>query len=308
MPPGYDPNALGIALIKESCLLCKPARNTVGEVIAQIETDLAAAKAEPNIPTAPTNPLRLSKSAISAYQARVALLKKDWAAAITFATNAITESGKTFPSYANFLNYWRDNNESESILKYRNQTTPALYWRDTNGDVFFEPSDKLKSTFDRVNDVRFSVYFGTALPEDTSIVAKYKGSSFGASINDLKIIRLAELYLIRAEAYAETNALANAAADLNNLRSKRITNYVPVTFATTAEAVTAVLTERFKELCFEGFRYYDLKRRSLPVARLASDVQSPNWQSLPTTDYRFTLPIPQDAIDANSNTKQNPNY
>jgi hypothetical protein len=307
MPPGYNPAALGLAIVNESCLTCTPARNTVGEVIAEIEKDLAAAKADVNIPSAPTDPLRLSKSAIAAYQARVALLKKDWTAAVSFAAEAILLSGKTLATGSNFTDYWFDANESESILKYRNQTQPALLWRDSNGDVFFEPSIQLKNLFNRTSDIRYSTYF-TSNGSDTSIVDKYKGSSFGASVNDLKLIRLSEMYLIRAEANAENNQLTQAAADINALRTARITGYVNEVFATKADAITAVLNERSKELCFEGFRFYDLKRRSLPVNRLAADVQSSAWQNLAADNYKFTLPIPQDAIDANSNTVQNPNY
>ena len=307
MPPGYDGSALGLAIVNQSCLTCTPARNTVAEVIAEIEKDLADAKAEPEIQPAPGDPVRLSKSAIAAYQARVALLKRDWTAAVTFATEAITNSGKTLSSGGAFVNYWSDLNESESIFKYRNQTSPTLLWRDANGDVFFEPSVKLKNLFDRTNDIRFSTYF-SSVGSDTSIVNKYKGSSFGATINDLKIIRLAEMYLIRAEANAENNQLTQAAADINTLRSKRITGYVNESFPTKTEAINAIMNERTKELCFEGFRYYDLKRRSLPINRLLVDVQSTAWQTLPADDYKFTLPIPQDAIDANPNTVQNKGY
>jgi hypothetical protein len=308
MPPGYDPNALGIAIVNESCVTCTPARNKVGEVVAQIETLLAAARADANIPNAPTDPVRLSKAAIAGYQCRVAMLKKDWPAAITFASDAITLSGKTLATGSTYTAYWSDQNESESILKYRNQTAPRLLWRDSNGDVFFEPSIKLKNQFDRSGaDIRFPTFFSSA-GADTSIVDKYKGSAFGATINDLKIIRLSELYLNRAEAYAHNNQLPQAAADLNAVRTARITGYTPVTFGSQAVAEAEVLNERFKELCFEGFRYYDLKRNSLPINRLSVDVQSTQWQTLPSNDYRFTLPIPQDALDANPNTVQNTGY
>src|SRR5678816_4496803 len=53
MPSGYDPNALGVAIMLNSDILTKPARNTVGEVVAQIESDLATARADANIPTSP---------------------------------------------------------------------------------------------------------------------------------------------------------------------------------------------------------------------------------------------------------------
>lgn len=307
MPPGYNPDAPGIAIVNESCLTCTPARNTVGQVITEIENLLSASRNDAALPSAPTDPLRLSKAAIAAYQARVALLKRNWANAVTYASDAITLSGKSLATAGTFTAYWSDANESETLLKYRNQTAPTLLWRDANGDVFFEPSMQLKNLYDRTNDLRFATFFGTA-SGDTSIVTKYKGSSFGATINDLKLVRLSEMYLLRAEAYAENNQLSQAATDLNALRAARITGYTAVSFATAAEAVSAILNERTKELCYEGFRFYDLKRKGLPINRLAVDVQSTAWQNLAAGDYRFTLPIPQDAINANPNTTQNPGY
>jgi hypothetical protein len=69
------------------------------------------------------------------------------------------------------------------------------------------------------------------------------------------------------------------------------------------------LDERFKELCFEGFRFFDLKRNALPVARAASDVPPQlSWNTLPANDHRFALPIPQHEIFANHNMVQNPGY
>jgi starch-binding outer membrane protein, SusD/RagB family len=311
MPPGYDPNAAGVPVVLKSDLFGQPARNTVGEVVAQIESDLAVGRAEALIPAAPSDEdvVRLNQSAIAAYQARVALLKQDWDAAANFATESINLSGKSLANQQEFPDYWLDNNEAETIWKYRNNAEPQLYWRDVNGDVFFEPSDKLKDQFDRDNDVRFAAYF-TIDPtsQDTALITKYPGSSIGPQINDLKLVRIAELYLIRAEAKAELNDLVSAANDINTLRASRITNYVNVSFSSTAQAVDAIINERFKELCYEGFRFFDLKRRGLPVQRLVSDVQSTTWQTLPATDYRFALPIPQHEMFANPNMVQNPGY
>lgn len=307
MPSGYDANALGVAIMTTSDLTVKPSRNKVGEVVAQIESDLAASRADANIPNAPADVIRLSKAALAGYQARTALLKRDWTAAATFATDAITLSGKSLATGGAFVNYWADRNEIETIWKYRNQSTPQLLWRDTNGDQFFEASDKLKNQYDRTNDIRYSTWFGP-VGSDTSVILKYPGSDLGPQINDEKIIRIAEMYLIRAEANAENNQLTQAANDINTLRAARIAGYVNVTFASKDEAVNAVMNERFKELCFEGFRFFDLKRKGLPVARNASDVGSPNWQNLPANSFRFALPLPQDEIFANPNAVQNEGY
>ena len=306
MPQGYDPAALAVPLVLKSDLLQKPARNTVQEIMTQIESDLAAGRSETLIPNSPDDPLRLSHSAIAAYQARAALLRKDWDKAITYATEAITLSGKTL-NMVEFPGYFTDDNESETIFKYRNNTAPQTLWRDTNGDVFFEPADKLKNLFDRTSDIRFSTFFGSA-GEDTSIVTKYPGSSRGPQINDLKLIRLAEMYLIRAEAYAEKSQLTDAANDINTLRRQRITGYADVAFASKDIAISEILDERFKELCYEGFRFFDLKRRNMGINRNASDSRNANWQNLAADSYLFALPIPQSEFSGNPNMVQNPGY
>jgi hypothetical protein len=308
MPSGYDANALGVPIMLTSELTGLPARSTVGAVMAQIESDLATARGIAELPNAVTDGLRLSKAAVAAYQARAALLKRDWNAAATYATDAITLSGTTLTTRTQFPSIWTDVTNTGVIFRLRNNYTPQLYFRDVNGDVFFEPSDKLKQQFNRTTDIRFSTFFGTGAG-DTSIVVKYPGSALqGPQRNDIKDVRIAEMYLLRAEARAELNQLATAAADVNLIRANRITGYVDVTFATKDIAITEIINERFKELAYEGFRFFDLKRRGLGVTRLASDVQSTSWMSLPAGDFHFGLPIPQHELLANPNAQQNPGY
>lgn len=306
MPQGYQPDSLGVPVVLTSDLLAKPARAKVSEVMTRIETDLAVGRAESLIPAAPTDPLRLSQSAIAAYQARAALVKKDWTKAAAYADEAISLSGKAL-SLSAYAEYFEDLNESETIFKYRNGTTPQTLWRDTNGDIFFEPADKLKNLYNRTTDIRFSTFFGSD-GTDTSIVTKYPGSERGPQTNDMKMIRLAEMYLIKAEASAEGNNLTAAADALNAVRAARITGYTNVTFASTTDAVTQTLTERMKELCFEGFRFFDLKRRTLPINRNPSDSRNTTWQDLPANSFRFALPIPQTEIFVNPNIRQNAGY
>jgi len=303
---GYDPAGLAVPLVLKSELLQQPPRNTTQEIMTQVESDLAAGRAESLIPNAPTDPLRLSQSAIAAYQARAALLRKDWDNAITFATSAITLSGKTL-SLAEYPAFFSDDNDSESIFTYRNSTAPQTLWTDTNGDVFFEPADKLKNLFDKNNDIRYFTFFGSG-GGDTSLIIKYPGSSRGPQINDLKLVRLAEMYLIRAEANAEKGQLTNAANDINALRRERINGYADVAFASKDIAISEIMDERFKELCYEGFRFFDLKRRNLPINRDLSDSRNPNWQNLPADSYLFAMPIPQPEFSGNPNMVQNPGY
>jgi hypothetical protein len=115
------------------------------------------------------------------------------------------------------------------------------------------------------------------------------------------------MYLIRAEARAETANLTGAAADLNELRAARINNYTNATFTTKDDIISAVMTERFKELPFEGHRFFDAKRRNLPITRLAVDAQG-TALTLSSGNFRFILPIPNSEIQANPLIVQNPGY
>ncbi len=318
-PVGYDPNGLGITYVNTVLTPNdKPARGTVAQSLAGIEADLATARASSlsNAPqlTANYGNIRISKAFVAGLQARVALYKRDWAAASTAASDAITLSGKTLATGATFTGIWTDaaatTTEPEVFLRLRRTGTGVgTLWQDTNGDVFFEPSDKLKQQYNRTTDIRFNAYF-TINPtaQDTALVNKFFTSSRGPKIVDVKLMRVAEMYLIRAEAKAELNDLAGASADINTLRAARIAGYTPITYSDKATAITEILNERFKELAFEGFRYFDLKRRGLPVARLGSDVTSSQWQNLPANDFRMVLPIPSSEVRNNPNHTQNPGY
>jgi starch-binding outer membrane protein, SusD/RagB family len=311
----FQPDGLGVPYTVTSDLTARPARERMGAVIQKIEADLSIGKSAP-LPTAPSPTgtagiIRLSKAAVAGFQARVALYKRDWTAAATFATEAITTSSKPLATRATFPGIWTDQNENEVMLRLRrNGTSVGTLWQDNNGDVFFEPSDQLKNRFDRSGaDIRFPTYFRiNPTAPDTALVNKFFESARGPKIVDVKLMRSAEMHLIRAEARASNNDLPGAAADINALRSARIEGYTNVTFANQQDAINAIMNERAKELCYEGFRFYDMQRRRISVQRLASDVQSTLWQNLPSDNFRFVMPIPNQSILSNPNMVQNPGY
>lgn len=300
---------LGIPIMLESNSLAKPARATMGAVMVQIEKDLSDAKAlVPAATPANFTDTVLNKVNIAAYQARIALYKGDYQSAVTYATEVITSNVKPLVSGTDFSGIWTDENKNETLfrIRYLTDATIGSLWTTTNSLVYIAPSDKLISTFVD-DDVRKETFIGTS--SGKNYVNKFYTSSRGGRIVDLKACRTAEMYLIRAEAYAKlsTPNLAAGTADLNFLRGKRITGYVDESFVSAADLITAVLNERFKELCFEGFRLYDLKRNNLPVQRNASDA-SPAWQTLPAGSFRFVMPIPQAELLANPNMTQNEGY
>ena len=186
------------------------------------------------------------------------------------------------------------------------------------GTITWRPSSALLNSYDQVNDIRYGAYFfeEPLLKASSSraiaaiLINKYAGTTYGTPtelLADGKVFRTGEMYLIRAEARAETNDLTGAAADLNALRAARINNYTNASFSSKGDLITAIMNERFKELPFEGHRFFDAKRRNLPIIRLAADAQN-NKITLESGNFRFLLPIPNSEIQANPLMVQNPGY
>lgn len=310
----YNETGLGVPYTVSSDLTGRPSREPMAQVMQKIEADFAIARNAP-LPAAPTPTgtagiIRLSRAALAGFQARAALYKRDFTAAATFATEAISTANKPLASRTNFPAIWTDASEDEVMLRLRRTGTGVgTLWQDTNGDVFYEPSDQLKNKFNRTTDIRFSTYFRIdPSQQDTALVNKFFQSARGPKIVDVKLMRSAEMFLIRAEARASSNDLAGAAADINTLRRARIDGYTDVTFPNQQAAIAEIMEERAKELCYEGFRFYDMQRRRMPVQRLASDVQSSAWQNLPADNFRFVLPVPNQSVLSNANMVQNPGY
>ena len=305
----------------ETPSLSPQARIAVGPYFIKLKADLAAAK--PLLPTALTDIYRATAASCSGLQARVALYQKEWDDAITYSSEYIT--ALPLSTRANFPNIWMDASSTECAFKLSRTssigTKIGSLFRGTSastaniGTITWLPSNKLWDSYDQVNDIRFSSYFKTepliVTPRPNKIISKYAGGAYATpteNVADAKVFRTGEMYLIRAEAKAEKNDLTGAAADLNALRAARINGYTNVTLASTAAAVTAIMDERFKELPYEGHRFWDLKRRNLPVSRLSTDAPSAAGTTLAAGNFRFLLPIPNSEMQANPLIQQNPGY
>ena len=127
------------------------------------------------------------------------------------------------------------------------------------------------------------------------------------------IFRLAEQYLIRAEARAHLNKLTEAASDLNTIRTRA---FLPNTSAATqSELYLAIAQERKIELFAEwGHRWYDLKRTGKAIEVMtAHGIREKAKRSylFPTAfqvePYKLLAPLPETQVVINQ-LKQNPGY
>lgn len=320
----YTPTGVGMPYM-ESVSLSPQARINMASYFQKMNADITEAKTL--LPNNLTDINRATVAAANGLHARIALYMNDWASAETYSTAYI--NAVPLSPIATFAGIWTDANTNEVAFRMIRNTGNRIgsLYRNTSastsaiGTVVWKPTDKLWDSYDQVNDVRFGSYLknepllaAAVPPRQTRIVNKYAGTGIATTnenVNNAKVLRTGEMYLIRAEARAELNKItgANSAeSDLNALRAARITGYVPVTLATKQAAIDAIMLERFKELPFEGHRFWDLKRRGLPVQRNPAEAPTPASATLAAGSYLFLLPIPLTEMQANTAMTQNPGY
>jgi hypothetical protein len=213
-----------------------------------------------------------------------------------------------------FPDIWLDKSNVEVIWKLKREAQDAKFgdfYRDGADKILFAPSAKLRNTMDPLRDVRFNTYIKELSAGRWAVIKYVGGQTALANLADIKLFRVAEMYLIRAEAYAAKGmaGLDPGTADLNTLRTQRISGYTAQTFANTTALMDAILLERFKELAFEGHRYLDLRRKNLDITRLPEDaIQAPTAIKLTAADRAYYLPIPLRELQANENITQHPKY
>lgn len=326
-----------------------PGRSTLEATFGQITSDLTNASQMLETVYAfgdnATDALYyITPDVITALQARVALYMKDYPTAISASTSLINSGDYALANDAEtYRGIWELDNGEETIwqiyMSNPNELGAAtgLYFHGQYGidpqiPNYF-PSQTVLDMYDAENDIRYAAFFAeffyqasTGASGDIMIFDKYPGNpTMGLStdnhyINMSKPFRIAEQYMIAAEAYTESGNLTEGAKYLNDLRTARITGYANESFGSADALRNAVRTERHKELIGEGFRLTDLKRWGLGMDRgdnsqnndltyRPGDINS-TAMSVAAGDYRFTWPIPQSEIDTNPQIKgqQNPGY
>lgn len=283
------------------------ARTSVDEIESFIESELLAALDK--LPTISENdPYFITNGTVKAMLARFYFQTGDYAKAEQFATEVITGDGVAAYSLAPTYTAAIAEESSESILEvyYDNVDNPGTdnnygLWNLFAGRREIIPSDSYIAFMQSFGGNRFStVSFNPSSIGDRD--NGYTIARYGTNGSNIQVIRLAEIYLIRAEARAQLNNLTTALADLNLLRSKRGFT-VDLTLNTQPALLAALADERRAELAFEGNRWFDLKRAGTAAAVLGG---IPGWDN---ADLLF--PIPQNEILYNPSINpedQNPGY
>ena len=309
----HDPStALGVPLVLASEVFDEgEPRSTVKKVYDQIATDIEQACDLFGQDKTNRGVFRISYTAAHLLASRIYLYMENWDKVIEHATYAL----ETAPELADLNNYTIDNtyNPTNGVISRNFPETIFLGgYRAISGSYglmgtpFNVSSDLFNSYAD--NDLRI----GTYLMEAASYLP-YNYMLLKSSSEQEYAWRTSELYLNRAEAYIELykdgdqEAGQNAVNDLNTLLSKRYRDYEPLTLKSADELQELYREERRKELCFEGFRWFDLRRYGMPQLEHILIDQSGNSTRyiLKEKDPSYVLPLPDNALEHNSNLIQN---
>ena len=292
-------------------------RTATATVYSQMEQDLlqAAALMQPAYPSAGRQ--RPNRYTADALLARLYLYRRQWAQAQAMC-DSIVNSG-LYSLVANLNNVFLDkSNEAIWQVGSSSPSTPRV----SPGKISFMPlisgytpsyslSPFLFQAFDSA-DQRKKNWVGTSkvvIGGSTTIYTypyKYKNNPYsgGTTTEDLMIFRLAEIYLIRAEARAQQGNLSGAMADINLIRSRAGLPGV-ATPASLSAAMGVILHERQVELFTEwGHRWLDLKRTDSINAVLGRE--KPQYWAADGHDALY--PVPTTEMIANPALTQNPGY
>jgi len=309
-PYTVDPSKLGVPVITTYQADLKPERAKIADVYGLINKDLDKAY---TLMTKFTNSSQFSKYSAKALQAKVYLTMGDKTNAKTAALDVITNSGFTAITSAAHTGYWAGvaprTDKVETLLEISfdavaNNAFDALsyiYLQSGNyGDMLC--STELYDLYETA-DIRKSLYAtGTRGGLASVFVNKY--TSFTGDHSDTKVIRMSEMYLIAAEASYPSNT-SDALKYVNEVTSRRGATAIASSGSALLEDI---ITERRKELAFEGERYLDMQRLQRNIAR--SKNYPTSALSIDFTNFRRIMPIPQGELDANPNIKsqQNPGW
>lgn len=260
-----------------------------------------------------TDRARPNLAAATALLARAYLSQGDWVNAEAQATSLINNTAYKLETLTNvFLNTSREN--IWGLLPFGSNLTvgdAAAYIIVPGGaliNVNVALNPLVVQSFEN-GDLRLTNWVGSASLGTPAVkyyyAYKYKvTASITSPKETLIMLRLAEQYLIRAEARARQNNLTGAAADVNVIRNRAGLSVTGA--ATQADLLTAILQERRVELFTEqGHRFFDLKRMGQidAVMNTVSPQKGSAWQS-----YMQYWPIPISETLKNPNLTQTPGY
>ncbi len=282
-------------------------RSSLQETLDFVESELLYALDK--LPEESFNAGEASNGAVKALLARYYLYTENWAEAEKYATDVIDGNGTD--------EYTLEENFSDAVTDFSSESILEIVYS-ANDNPGTSTNFGLNNLFEGRREIIPSSEMVLALQNDggdRKSVIEFDGKNARGSDNgwtitrygpfdNIQVFRLAEMYLIRAEARANQDNISGqdgAVSDVNILRQRA---GVPLIQGTSKnQMLLAIENERRMELCFEGHRWYDLKRTER--SKTVMDEFTSNW-----TEKDELWPIPLSEITNNPSLKdaQNPGY
>lgn len=251
----------------------------------------------------------LSKVAVQALLARVYLYKGDWDKAKEYSTKVI-ENGSV---------YLLDNSQVVDSYNIASPSVEDIFVFDNSGRKIGAPLSKtigiienreklyLTPTNDILDLYEDGDVRGELFTEQLDKPLTKKWIDFAERDRCIPIIRLAEMYLIRAEASLNlpVSDEVQARADLDVIRKRANPNVANLQLSGAA-LKEELFQERRRELAFEGHLFHDILRMGRDLRRV--DCNALQNVNIDYPSDLFILPIPEEAIEFNNQMVQNPGY
>ena len=267
-----------------------------------------------------------TQAAAHAIHARVALYMQDWDTAIEHSSKLIDRTDvfglatkDLYSGQQTYLDYmWTNDTAFEIIWKIGFTQTSyggalGQVFLNFNNDYTYYYPDYVPAQWVLnlypSNDGRYNAYFAsgqTGYPHQLTwpLLTKYYGNEGLMQyqiyhVSMPKPLRLAEQYLIRAEAYCRKGQYSVAAADIAKLNASRLGGNVSVSM-NADNWLNTISNERVKELYMEGFRLHDLKRWNMGFERTPQTSTQAEGSSLKIEagNPLFVWPIPKNELEA----------
>ncbi|EIM75116.1 RagB/SusD domain-containing protein [Nitritalea halalkaliphila LW7] len=319
----YDPTAIieevnkgGVPLLTTGVLsvnqITLPARASIDEVYTFIYNDLEQAYGF-LLPVGNTRrPHFATAGAAAALFSRVALYNGDYQRVIQQAELAFSSGTATFPSDA--VEGWRAQVHPESFFEVvftapdnigANESLRATFMTRTflndpnpasHGNVVF--TDDLFAQF-AADDLRQDlIQRGLGVNTNFRETNKFASKNGVPNLDNVPVIRFAEVITNKAEAHYHLGQFDLALQELNRVRTRA--GLEALSGLAGPEILEEILIEKRREFCFEGHRFFDLKRLGRDIVK--------EFGVIEFNDFRILNNIPNREIEINPNLEQNRGY
>ncbi len=285
----------GVPLMLKADVNAIPRSSSLKDVYAQVLADITEAEQHLNVQSWETGlNYRFNTVSAKCLRARVCLYMGNWQGALD-ASKAVIQAHPDL----------EDMTSSSSVLPDRYDSKESIQALETMMDgkyiLIGRPAQSLISLYPSGDQRRTKFY--RRITSSTSTLLKGGSEQFNCTF------RSAEFYLTAAEAAARLGQRSVAEDYLKQLAIKRYNATAYATFVANMATLTdnqltdEIVNERTRELAFEGHRWYDLRRTTMPA--LTKSYQSNTFQ-LNTADRRYTMRFPTEAVEANPAIEQWP--